>query len=224
MTLIETLVTVAIIAVVMSAALMGSGAVKNSRLRSAATMITGAIRVAYTRASATSRPNRLVFDLQERRVWLEETDSPVTVKSGEVAGGAAAATKMEKEAAEQAQKIVKGPQAARPMFHPVKAIGLSSEVDADGYRTLGNGIRFRAVYTGHSPEGETEGRAYLYFWPGGQTERAAIQLDKGGASLDEGLTVLVSPLTGKARILGGAVSMDPLRDDGTSSEREDSLF
>lgn len=224
MTLIETLVTVALIAVVMSVAMIGTGAVKNSRLRSGATMITGAIRVAYSRASATSRSLRLVFDLQERRVWLEETTSSVTVKAGDTAGGAAAATQAEKEAAEQAQKILKGPRVAPPAFRPVKALGMTGEVAADGYRTLGSGIRFRAVYTGHSPDGQTEGRAYLYFWPGGQTERAAIQLDKGGESLDEGVTILVSPLTGKARIAGGAVSMDPLRDDGTSSEREDALF
>ena len=223
-TLIELLVTIAIIAIASAAAMIGTGAAKNARMRSAATMITGAIRVAYARASATSRPNRLVLDLQERRVWLEETSGALVVKAKDITGGAEAVTQEEKDAVEQASKILKGPLVPRPQFRPIKAFGTGSEVDADGYRTLGAGIRFRGVFTSHSVDGQTEGRAYLYFWPGGQTERAAIQLDKGGETADEGLTILVSPLTGKARIAAGAATMDPLRDDGTSSDREDSLF
>jgi hypothetical protein len=38
------------------------------------------------------------------------------------------------------------------------------------------------------------------------------------------MTVIISALTGKVRIAGGAQSMDPLRDDGTFQEREDRSF
>jgi hypothetical protein len=38
------------------------------------------------------------------------------------------------------------------------------------------------------------------------------------------MSILVSPLTGRVRTVGGSKSMDPLRDDGTSSEREDRGF
>jgi general secretion pathway protein H len=66
---------------------------------------------------------------------------------------------------------------------------------------------------------------YLYFFPGGQTERAAIQLQK--SNLDDVadsdvITILVSPLTGKVDIRGGPFDMLRPRDDSEASEREDS--
>jgi general secretion pathway protein H len=187
-------------------------------------MITGAVRIAFTRASATSRPNRLVFDIDNGTVILEETRDVLSLKKDDVAGGAAAATQEEKDAIETAARIVKGPQAPRARFTAVRALGFD-DPDTSGGRPIGKGVRFRKVETAHSPDGQTSGRAYLYFWPGGQTERAAVQLARS-ASVDdnEGMTILVSALTGRVRAVAGAKSMDPLRDDGTLQEREDRSF
>lgn len=236
LTLIEVLVTVAVVVLVMLGVVVGSGAVTNARVRGAATMIAGAVKIAFTRASATSRPMRLVLDLDNSRVTLEESDDTVLVTKDEIAGGAAAATEAEKHAIEQADKIVKGPRAPRAQFRPVKAFGFDEGAESKGKdgesakasrgsRSLGPGVRFRRVETVRSLDGQTEGRAYIYFWPGGQTERAAIQLQAGSSSSPEdGLTVLVSPLTGKTRIVAGAKSLEPPREDGTYSEREDTSF
>jgi general secretion pathway protein H len=209
-TLVELLVTIALIALVTTSVLFGSGAVANSRMRGATTMIAGAIRVAYSRASATSRPNRLVFDIDGSKV--------------DTTGGAEAQTQEERDAIEQAQRIVKGPQAPRATFRPVKALGFD-EADSGGGRSLGKGVKFHRIETGHSPDGQTTGRAYLYFWPGGRTERAAIHITTEGANgPDDGITVIVSPLTGRVRTVKGGKSLEPLRDDGTSSEREETSF
>ena len=116
LTLIELLVTVALIAIMTTGAVMGSGALVNSRIRGATTMISGAIRIAFTRASATSRPNRLVFDFESSKVILEETSDTVLVRKEDTTGGSAAATQQEKDALEQASRIVKGPQAPRARF------------------------------------------------------------------------------------------------------------
>src|SRR5205814_10023545 len=106
---------------------------------------------------------------------------------------------------------------------PVRGLGFDQ--DASGGRPLGSGVKFRKIETAHSPDGQTSGKAYLYFWPGGQTERASIQLVRSGAEgPEDGMSILVSPLTGRVRTVGGSKSMDPLRDDGTSSEREDRAF
>jgi len=225
LTLIELMVTVALIAFVTTGVVLGSGAIVNSRMRGAASMITGAIRIAFTRASATARPNRLVFDIERNTVVLEETTDVLAVKKDDVAGGAAASTEEERDALETAARIVKGPQAPRARFKPVRALGFDDS-ETSGGRPLGQGVRFRKVETAHSPDGQTSGRAYLYFWPGGQTERAAIQLATRSQSEepDSGMTILVSALTGRVRTLAGAKSMDPLRDDGTLQEREDRAF
>ncbi len=227
MTLIELLVTITLIAIVTSAVLVGSGAVVNARMRGGASMIAGAIRPPYTRASATSRTNRLVLDLDKSTVSLEETNDTMLVEKSEkggATGGSEGVSPEERAAIESAARIIKGPQAPRARFSAVKALGFD-DPDTTGGRTLGKGVRFRKVETGHSPDGQTSGQAYLYFWPGGQTERASIQLvANGNEELDSGISILVSPLTGRVRTLGGSKSMEPLRDDGTSSEREDSAF
>jgi general secretion pathway protein H len=223
-TLIEMMVTIALIAIVTTGVVVGSGALVNSRMRGAAGMISGAIRIAYTRASATSRANRLAFDIDQSTVALEETSDAMLVQKNDSTGGAEASTPQEREAHELAARIVKGPQAPLARFSPVKALGFD-DPDTSGGRTLGKGVKFRKIETGHSADGQTSGKAYLYFWPGGQTERASIQLaPEGSQSTDDGISILVSPLTGRVRTMSGSKSMDPLRDDGTSSEREERAF
>jgi general secretion pathway protein H len=222
-TLIELLVTIAVMAFVTAGIVFGSGTIVQSRVRGATSMIAGAIRIAFTRASATSRANRLVFDIDGSTVLLEESNDAVLVQN-DVTGGSEAATPEERDALEQAARILKGPQIPRPRFAPVKALGFD-DPDTSGGRPLGKNVKFRKVETGHLPDGQTSGRAYLYFWPGGQTERASIQIvPEGSTDSDDGMTLIVSPLTGRVRIVRGAKSMDPLRDDGTSSEREEQPF
>src|SRR5262249_39808826 len=87
LTLIELLVTIALIGIVTTGVVFGSGALVNSRMRGATSMISGAIRIAYTRASAVSRPNRLAFDIDGGTVSLEETNDTVLVKKDDVTGG-----------------------------------------------------------------------------------------------------------------------------------------
>jgi general secretion pathway protein H len=58
----------------------------------------------------------------------------------------------------------------------------------------------------------TSGRGYIYFWPGGLTERAYIQLKRAGGG-EEALTVIVSPLTGRTKIEKGLVDLPEPRTD-----------
>ncbi|HSQ62424.1 MAG TPA: prepilin-type cleavage/methylation domain-containing protein, partial [Polyangiaceae bacterium] len=89
-------------------------------------------------------------------------------------------------------------------------------------RSLPHGIKFRSVQTSHDEEPRTSGRAYLYFWPGGMTERASVVLREGDSMADtNALTVVVSPLTGNVVIKAGAVSLPKVEDGKDPSERED---
>ena len=130
---------------------------------------------------------------------------------------------------------MKGPRAPRPEFRPTKAFGFDSGdtdkgIASDGERPgkeLSRGIRFASVETQHTDEAELADRAYLYFWPGGQTERAAIVLTRGDGENDDDtdfVTILVSPLTGKTEIRQGKQPMARPRSESEESEREDSGF
>ncbi|WP_437857685.1 pilus assembly FimT family protein [Sorangium sp. So ce363] len=221
LTLVEVLITVTVIALISGSVMLGMGAVTSARLKRSAALLAGAVRVAYAHANAKSKPVRLVFDFEERMIVLEESAGDLLVERNDRAGGAAAATEAEKAATAEAEAILKGPRAPRPSFEPAKVFGFNPEKDRPG-KELSSGVRFLQVETGHQDEPVTEGRAYLYFWPGGQTEHAAIQLSLGGGETEDAvMTVLVSPLTGKTDIRKGKASMPRPRDDAEASERED---
>lgn len=216
------MVAILLATLLMTGVLMGSGATVNARVKSAATLLVSGIRVAYGRASSTSHPMRLVLDIDQSKVILEESTKPMLVRRNDetAAAGAEGSTPEETEAIQQAEKIMKGPRAPRAIFSPVKALGFDVDDPSSG-RDLGSGVKIKRIEVSHSKEPQIEGRGYLYFWPGGMTERAAIQLGRAG-STDVLLTVVVFPLMGRAKVVGGAQSIEPERED--KGEREDRGF
>lgn len=227
MTLIEILVVMAIIAVVSGVAVAGSMQLPTARLRRSATMIASAIKVAYTRATATSRDLRLVMDLDHERIWLEESETPMLVQSaGKLAtGGADAITQAERDALAEGEKILKGPPIPKPRFRPIEAYGFGDVESGKGGKSLQRGIKFRSVQTTHDDSARISGRAYLYFWPGGRTERGSIQIRIGDSEeSSHTLTLLVSPLTGKVAIKGGVAELEVPTDDDHASDRQDRGF
>src|SRR5262245_19677831 len=195
-TLVEVLIAVALIAVLSGAVLMGSGALGSSRERAAATLVVSAVRLGLARANTTGRPARLVFDMDANKLTLEETSSLTLAreKSEEIEGDETedeedqapkdAVTELENKAEAEAKGIIEGPRAPEPEFSAVQQFKAASD-DAEDGRSLGRGVTFRSVQTEHDGGERTRGRAYLYFWPGGETEHAVVHL---GRDDDEGLT------------------------------------
>ncbi len=224
LTLVEVLIVVALIAITTAAVSLGAGVAGSARLRRSAIMIASAIRIAQGHANASSHPTRIVFNFDQRMVSIEEAVGELALAKNERTGGAAAATEAERKAMDEADQVLKGPRAPRPSFKPVKEFGFAPGKDAKG-KELERGIRFLQIETGHQDEAVKTDQAYLYFWPGGLTERAAIQLSLGGSDLDGDVTtILVSPLTGKADVRKGKFLMIRPRSDDEDSERRDSVF
>lgn len=224
MTLVEVLIVLAVVCVTMGLAFFGSGVAGSARLRRSSVMIASAIRIAYGHANATSKTVRLVFNFELRTVAIEESSSQLALAKNERTGGAQAATQAERRAIEEAEAILKGPRPPRPSFKPVKAFGFDPEKGLPG-KSLERDIRFLQIETAHEDTAATADQAYLYFWPGGQTERASIQLALGRSTLDaDVVSIVVSPLTGKAEIKKGKVPMPRPRDDVEESERRDTGF
>ena len=227
LTLIEIMIVMTIVALVSGVAIAGSMQLPAARLRRSATMIASAVKVAYTRATATSRDLRLVMDLDQQKIWLEQSDIPMLVKSADSAatGGAEAITQAEKAAVEAGDRIIKGPPVPKPRFTAIEAYGFGDVETGKGGKTLQGGIKFRSVQTTHDDAPRRRGRAYLYFWPGGRTERASIQLRMGSEDDRSGiLTVLVSPLTGKVTVKSGPAELEVPTDDDHASDRQDTGF
>ncbi|MDD5307762.1 MAG: prepilin-type N-terminal cleavage/methylation domain-containing protein [Deltaproteobacteria bacterium] len=69
-------------------------------------------------------------------------------------------------------------------------------------RSLEGDTIFKAVYTPHEQKARTDGKAYIYFFPGGMTEHSIVQLSDGG---DRTYSVEIHPLSGRAIIHREAV-------------------
>ena len=224
-TLVEVLIVLVVVTVLYGAAALGTGFVDGARLRRSSMLVASAVRLAYGHANASSHTVRLTFNFEARTVAIEEATEQLAVARNERGGGAAPATVAERKAVDAADEILKGPRAPRPMFLPAKVTGFQSDIKGRAVKTLERNIRFLQIETAHQDEPVKVDQAYLYFWPGGQTERAAVQLAIGGAFADvDTCTILVSPLTGKAEIRRGRVSMARPRDDIEESERRDTGF
>lgn len=233
MTLIEVLIVLALIALIMGAVVVGSGQMESSQRRRASTMLTGAIRVGFAHASATSKTVRLVMDFEENAIWLEEGDQPHLVQSKDLTGtgGAAAATAAEKQAQEESSRIVQGPTPPKTFFKEVMPMGLAASDPGKGHKALGGNVRFGQVQCAHDAEPRRSDRAYLYFWPGSQTERCAITLHSASPPKDptepvpidesRAVTLIVAPLTGKVTVHDGVVELPAPVDDKEASDRED---
>ncbi|WP_394821116.1 prepilin-type N-terminal cleavage/methylation domain-containing protein [Pendulispora albinea] len=222
MTLVEILVVLVVIAMMMAGIIFGSGQVPSARLRASSSLITSAIKAGYTRSNAVSKSVRLVFDFESNTMWLEEANRPMVVQSKDLTGtgGADPATAAEQAAVAEGERIIKGPAAPRPQFLPVDKADLAAR-EPGGKRPLPRGITFREIQIAHDDQPRTEGRAYLYFWSGGQTERASIQVRIGKDEDDsQTLTLLVAPLTGKVTVKSGPVALK-IPDDKEASEREE---
>ncbi len=213
-TLVEVLIVVALIAILSGAVAFGSGMLKSTRLKSASTLIASAVRLGLARANNSGHPTRLVLDLEHQRVLLEEATGSRMLRENEApAAGAEAATEAEQAAKAESDRILDGPHAPRASFYPVRQFS-----DTPDGRDLGSGVAIASVQTEHDDEPVTAGTGYVYFWPGGITERAYIQLKRSGA--DEALTVIVSALTGRTRIERGLVEMPEPRTDEEKDQGE----
>ena len=227
LTLIEIIVIMTIVALFVGVAIAGSNQLPSARLRRSATMISSAIKVAYTRATATSRDLRLVMDLDQKKIWLEESDMPMLAqaKDKSATGGADPMNVAEKAAIAEQARIMAGPPIPKPHFHPIEVYGFGDVEAGKGGKPLQRGITFRSVQTTHDDQPRKSGRAYVYFWPGGRTERASIQLQIGEENDDDRtLTLLISPLTGKVTIKGGPAELVVPVDDQTASDRQDTTY
>jgi general secretion pathway protein H len=222
-TLVEVIITITLVALLAGTIISGTGMVASNRLRSAAGLVVTASRLAVTRANTTGNSVRIVFDMDAQKLSLEETaDRMLRVKdkgdktSEGTAAGADPASEAEKQALEYADGIIKGPKAPRAKYTGIP-IGLNG--DAENGRDLGAKIVYRLVQTEHDLKPRDKGRAYLYFWPGGQTERAVVQMQVKDKD-DQVLSVLVSPLTGRAQIKRGKFDYEEPRTEDDFGQRE----
>ncbi|MDJ0763746.1 MAG: prepilin-type N-terminal cleavage/methylation domain-containing protein [Myxococcota bacterium] len=82
-------------------------------------------------------------------------------------------------------------------------------------RSLEGDTTFVTVFTPHAPKPQEEGRAFVYFFPGGMTEHAIIQVSDGDERI---YSVEIHPMTGRAVIHNEPIEPDGELDDLQEAE------
>ncbi len=221
-TLIEIIVVLAIVALITSLGVKGFRSLARSDLRASATNLAGAMRFLFDRASTTGKVHRLVFDFENGRYWAEQSDDrffiPRDAESPE-----AARRREEMEAQEDEERRKKEEERAAALAAQADNSGSSSgssssfdlsKLEIGEFKprrarvaafkevalkpvTLKKAV-FRSVYTPRLTEAVTSGRAYMYFFPLGQTEPAIVTLsDPSGETV---FSLVAHPITGRVKV------------------------
>jgi general secretion pathway protein H len=216
-TLIEMLAVLAIFALMIGSAARGFRSLAKSDLRTSAAKMSGAVKYLFDRASTTGKHHRLVIDLNDGRYWAEvsddrfyspkEAETPEEVRRREEKEAQEdddAKRKLEERANAEANGAALPPGSSFDLskldmgdFRPKRARFAAFKETALKPMTLKN-VKVRSVFTPRLTDPVTSGRAYVYFFPLGQTEPAIITLsDPSG---DAVYSLVVHPITGRVRI------------------------
>jgi len=215
MSLVEIMVVIAIVGLMLGATVYGFRAIARSDLRGSASKLAGAIRYCFDRSITTGQYYRIVLDLDGNRYWAERSEDRMYLardkESSPGKGQAFDRAKYEKELDEVDQKereawgTAKGANAqiAATLEPPPKPRRAHFQAfkDASLPTVALKRTRFFDVYTPRQREPYTSGRAYLYFFPDGHTERAYIHLQDG----DAWYTLIVYALTGRVEVRTGKI-------------------
>jgi general secretion pathway protein H len=205
--LLEVLVTLAIVGLMMTGATYGLRAVARSDLRSSAAKLAGAIRYCFDRAVTTGQYYRIVLDLDGNKYWAERSEDRMYLNrdkenspgKGKAFDWDAFNRQLDEEEAKQAQNYGASSGSAQVVLQPApkpKRAKFQSFKDAALPQIKMKRTRIFDVYTPRQREAYTAGRAYLYFFPDGHSERALIRLQDG----DAWYSLVVHPLTGRVEV------------------------
>jgi general secretion pathway protein H len=223
-TLIEIIIVLAIVGLISAMGVGGFRSLARSDLRSESAHLAGAMRFLFDRASTTGRTHRLVIDLEANRYWAETTDDKFYVprdaetpdetrkrEADEAQEDEEKRRAAEKASSTAAADMFGSSSTGLPMdssydpsklevgeFRPKRARFAAFKETALKPVTLKKRVVVRSVYTPRSTEPLTTGRAYVYFFPLGQTEASIIELsDPDGETV---YSLVAHPITGRVRV------------------------
>lgn len=191
-TLIELMVVMAIIATMAAVAAPAVQSITGANARKAAGELAGTMRVLFDTAALRHSTCRLAIDLDARAFWAECAPGP--------AGAAPADGRDDDEALAERFSDESDPEIRRMLA------GSKFDVFTDRLvkRTeLPGKASFGPVHLEGRRDAQEGGTAYVYFFPGGQAQKAWVPVVDG----DNLFTVVTEPFTGRTRVAAGKVEV-----------------
>lgn len=195
LTLIELLVVLAIVA---SVALMAGPAlsgVTGANARKAAGELAGSMRALFDVAALRNATCRMALDLEKRTFWAEcapgrAASRPDTAEEDEESDESLG-MRFSDEADPEIRRVL-----ARSEFGKFKDRLIPE-------RELPGAAKFGAIHLEGRRDAVETGTVYVYFFPGGQAQRAWVPVVDGKNLF----TVVTEPFTGRARVVSGKVEV-----------------
>lgn len=196
MTLIEIMVTLAIVGMILGITISQIGETFDSKVNQATSELAATIRYLYNKAASENLTMRIVFDLEKQSYVVEATTDIYLLESEEAK---LERLKKEKEATSSLSKG--GKTADGKAKTPVaKAEAKFGGVDSHLLKPtqLPGGIFFKDIYTEHDSGPVDKGNATIYIFPSGYVERAIINFRNEEDS--EKRALVINPMTGDSRV------------------------
>ena len=191
-TLIELMVVVAIVAALAAAAVPAASALTGADARRAAGELSASLRALFDIAALRHSTCRMVLDLDAQAYWAECAPGPATIASEK---DALTDEDLQKRFSEEPDPEV------RKMLAPSKFGKFKDRLLER--RELPSHTTFGALHLEGRSKEQEEGEAYVYFFPGGQAQKAYIPILEGKNLF----TIVTEPFTGRTRVVLGKVEV-----------------
>lgn len=205
MTLLEVLLALGIAASLIGFATSYIGNTPFNLMRQEGNRLFRMIRYAYFQAAAKSQYYRLVMDLENQTYHIEYSEKPFFIIRADDEVEARRLKNLQNNSDEEIEDYDDleefAEQEAASQF-------AESEDEALEIFEMPEDIKISGVFVSHQKELVEEGKAYLYFFPRGQTEFAVIHLSD--LEDEEHFSLIVNPLTGFTEIREGFVEYEEI--------------
>jgi general secretion pathway protein H len=193
-TLIELMVVIALVGLIAAAAVPALRGVTGANARQAAGELSGSLRYLFDTAALRHTTCRMALDLDHQAFWAECAPRQVTLAREQEP------SRRDRELEERFPDE-RDPDRRRLMAQT--AFG-AFEDQLARKRQLPGSTRFGPVRVEGRSQPVSEGIAWVYFFAGGQAQRAFVPVVDG----DTTYTVTLEPFTGRARVVTGKVEDD----------------
>lgn len=228
LTVLELLITMAVIGMIMLLGYRTVRHVRESSLREDTTEVAAVLRAAYNMATVSGVHHRVVFDLDEQTYRIEACEGDLALRRSEreqvpddddkkgpalppgaAVSGDIAPELLQAGSPEDAARIAASLSGTRVGAAQCRPPELPTG-DADGrgsqrrIRTEDD-LKIRRMFVQHLEGEQRDGVVYLNFFPLGYAEKAVIEI---GDDDDNAFTLLVHRLTGRVEFRQGKVDPD----------------
>ncbi|ABS24939.1 type II secretion system protein [Anaeromyxobacter sp. Fw109-5] len=190
-TLIELLIVLGVVALAATFAVPALQSVSGANARKAASELAGSMRALFDVAALRHATCRMAIDLESRTWWAECAPGRAGIAADPDRVAAPLAERFPAERDEEVRQLL-----ARTEFGALQDRVVKK-------RELPGSARFGPVRVEGRREALEEGTAYVYFFAGGQAQRAWVPVVDGSNRY----TIVLEPFTGRARVVPGDVEV-----------------